>query len=207
MHDMADDTGGRAFVNTNDLTGAIRQAIEDSAVTYTLGFYISSESIDGEFHEIKVEVKRKGVIPRYPKGYFAFKDTPVTKEENRRNLLAALHSPIESSAIPVRVKIDRVEKPLPHCLSIFGSIDIHNVQSQNGGVRKVDLDVVTVEQDESGKVVAQSGTAINLRFSDKRYADYVKSGVPFHQIVQPKSDATTLRILVEDPSTEEAGKA
>ncbi len=206
MHDMADDTGGRAFVNTNDLTGAIRQAIEDSAVTYTLGFYISSESIDGEFHEIKVEVKRKGVIPRYPKGYFAFKDTPVTKEENRRNLLAALHSPIESSAIPVRVKIDRVEKPLPHCLSIFGSIDIHNVQVlQNGGVRKVDLDVVTVEQDESGKVVAQSGTTINLRFSDKRYADYVKSGVPFHQFVQPKSDATTLRILVEDPSTAEVG--
>lgn len=206
MHDMADDTGGRAFVNTNDLTGAIRQAIEDSAVTYTLGFYISSESIDGEFHEIKVEVKRKGVTPRYPKGHFAFKDTPVTKEENRRNLLAALHSPIESSAIPVRVKIDRVEKPLPHCLSIFGSIDIHNVQVlQNGGVRKVDLDVVTVEQDESGKVVAQSGTTINLRFSDKRYADYVKSGVPFHQFVQPKSDATTLRILVEDPSTAEVG--
>ena len=206
MHDMADDTGGRAFVNANDLTGAIRQAVEDSAVTYTLGFYIGSESIDGKFHEIKLEVKRKGVILHYPRGYFAFQDVPVTKEENRSNLLTALHSPIESSAIPVQVKIDRVEKPLPHCLSIFGSIDIHNIQIlQNGGVRKVALDVVTIEQDQSGKVVAQSGGTITLPLTDKRYPDYVKSGFPFHQYVQPKTEATTLRILVEDPSTAEVG--
>jgi len=206
MHDMADDTGGRAFVNTNDLTDAIRQAIEDSAVTYALGFYIGSDSIDGKFHEIKLEVKRKNVTLHYPKGYFAFQDLPVTKEENRSNLLTSLQSPIESSAIPVHVKIDRVEKPLPHCLSIFGSIDIHNVQVlQDGGVRKVALDVVTIEQDRSGKVVAQSGSTINLQVTDKRYTDYVKSGFPFHQYVQPKADATTLRILVEDASTAEVG--
>jgi VWFA-related protein len=206
MHDMADDTGGRAFVNTNDLTGAIRQAIEDSAVTYTIGFYIGSDSIDGKFHEIKLEVKRKGVILHYPRGYFAFQDVPATKEENRSNLLTALHSPIESSAIPVQVRIERVEKPLPHCLSIVGSIDIHNLQVvQDGGVRKVALDVVTIEQDQSGKVVAQSGSTINLQVADKRYTDYVKSGFPFHQYVQPKADATTLRILVEDPSTAVVG--
>lgn len=206
MNDMADDTGGRAFVNTNDLTGAIRQAIEDSAVTYTLGFYIPTESIDGQFHEIKVEVKRKGVIAHYPKGYFAFQDAPVSKEESRRSLLTALHSPIESSAIPVQVKIDRVEKPLPHCLSIFGSIDIHNVQAiKNGNIQRFALDVVTVEQDQSGKVVAQSGSTINVDLSDKRHSDYVNSGVPFHQYVQPKTDATTVRILVEDPSTAAVG--
>jgi VWFA-related protein len=192
MQDMADDTGGRAFVNTNDLTGAIRQAIEDSAATYTLGFNIGNESIDGKFHEIKLEVKRKGVTLHYPKGYFAFQDMPVTKEKNRSSLLAALHSPVESSAIPLQVKIERVEKPLPHCLSIYGSIDIHNVQVvQNGSVRKVALDVVTIEQDQSGKVVAQSGSTI--------------SNSHFHQYVQPKANATTLRILVEDPSTAEVG--
>lgn len=192
MQDMADDTGGRAFVNTNDLTGAIRQAIEDSAATYMLGVNIGNESIDGKFHEIKLEVKRKGVILHYPKGYFAFQDMPVTKEKNRSSLLAALHSPVESSAIPLQVKIERVEKPLPHCLSIYGSIDIHNVQVvQNGSVRKVALDVVTIEQDQSGKVVAQSGSTI--------------SNSHFHQYVQPKDNATTLRILVEDPSTAEVG--
>ena len=36
MEKIAEDTGGRAFANTNDITSAIRKAVEDSAVTYTL---------------------------------------------------------------------------------------------------------------------------------------------------------------------------
>ena len=206
MEKMADDTGGRAFVNTNDLTGAIRKAVEDSAVTYTLGFYIDRGSIDGKFHEIKVETKRKGLTVRYPKAYFAFEDAATTRNENRDNLVVALRSPIESSTIPVQVRVDRVDEPLPNSLSIIGSIDIHNLQLiQNGGVRKGALDVVTIEQDEAGKVLAQSGSTINLRFADKQYANYLKSGFPFHQYVQPQAGATTLRILVEDPGTAEVG--
>jgi hypothetical protein len=38
MQEMAEKTGGQAFVNTNDLTGAIRAAVEGSGLTYTLGF-------------------------------------------------------------------------------------------------------------------------------------------------------------------------
>lgn len=206
MRNMADDTGGRAFVNTNDLTGAIRQAVEDSAVTYTLGFYIDRDSIDGKFHELKVEVKRKGVTLRYPKGYFAFEDAPATKDESRSNLLAAVRSPIESSAIPVQVRVERVEKPLPHCLSIFGSIDIHNLRlAENGGVRTGTVDVTTVEQDQTGKVLAQSASAIHLRFAEKPYAACLKSGFPFHQYVQPKPGTVTVRILVQDSSSAQVG--
>ena len=206
MQDMADDTGGRAFVNSNDLAGVVRQALEDSEVTYTFGFYIDRASIDGKFHELKVEVKRKGLTVRYPKGYFAFEDAPATRDQNRNNLMAALRSPIESSAIPVQVRVDRVEQPLWHCLSVFGSIDIHNLRlAKNGAVRKGAVDVITIEQDESGKVLAQSGSTITLRFADKQYADYLKTGFPFHQYVQPKADAATLRILVEDSGTAEVG--
>ena len=152
------------------LQARFAKQFDDSSVSYTFGFYITHEAIDGQFHEIKLEVKRKGLIVHYPKGYFAFKDVPVTQEENRRHLLIALHSPIESSAIPVQVSIDRVEKPLPHCLSIFGSIDIHNIQVlQKGGPRKVAFDVVTVEQDQSGKVVAQSGSTIKVDLSNEKY--------------------------------------
>ncbi len=206
MQTLADETGGEAFVNTNNITGAIRQAVEDSGVTYTLGFYIDRASIDGKFHELKVDVKRKGLKVRYPKVYLALEDTPATKDQNRNSLLSAVRSPIESSAIPVQVRVERVEKPLPHCLSIFGSIDIHSLQAlQNIGARKVAFEVVTIEQDQSGKVVAQSGSTVNLALTGKRYPDYVKSGFPFHQYVQPKTEATTLRILVEDPSTAEVG--
>jgi VWFA-related protein len=206
MLDIAARTGGRAFANTNDLTRAIRQAVEDSQATYTLGFYIDQHSIDGKFHTLKIEVKRKGVTLRYPKGYFAFQDTPATKDQNRETLLAAVRSPIESSMIPVHVRVDRVEKPLPHCLSIAGSIDVGKLQfAQRGGFRQGAANVVTVEQDPSGKVVAQSASAIRFHLSGKEYADYLKTGFPFHQFVQPRAEATTLRIVVEDAATAETG--
>lgn len=71
MQELADETGGQAFFNPNDLTGAIQKAVEDSAVNYTLGFYLDAASLDGKFHELKGRVKRKSTTIRYLKGYSA----------------------------------------------------------------------------------------------------------------------------------------
>src|SRR5262249_23153824 len=38
MRELADRTGGRAFLNSNDIAGAIRRAVDDSQVTYNLAF-------------------------------------------------------------------------------------------------------------------------------------------------------------------------
>ncbi|MGB6961245.1 MAG: VWA domain-containing protein [Candidatus Acidiferrum sp.] len=206
MQKLAQETGGEAFLNTNDITGAIRRAVEDSAVTYTLGFYIDAESLDGKFHELKVKVKSAGLDLRYPKGYFALKDAPATADERHNNFLAALRSPLDSSSIPVQVRVLRVEEPLPHCLSLFGLIDIHNVRlEQKGGLRKGAVEVATIEQDETGKILRQSASRINLNFMETQYLSILKSGFTFHQFVQPQAGATTLRIFVEDPSTAQLG--
>jgi hypothetical protein len=74
MEEIARDTGGRAYLNTNDLEGAIRQAIQDGAVAYSLGFYIDENSLDEKFHELRVRVKQRNYDLRYPRGYFASRD-------------------------------------------------------------------------------------------------------------------------------------
>lgn len=206
MLKMADETGGRAFVNTNDLTGAIRKAVEDSAVTYTLGFYLDSGSLDGEFHQLKVEVKRSGLNVRYPRGYFALKDAPATQDERHNSLLAAIRSPLDSSAIPLQVKVDRVDQPMPSALRLLGSIGIQNLRlSQSGETRVGALDVTVIEQDETGKVLRESANRIDLRFSEKQYPAVLKTGITFRKAVQPQAGATTLRVLVQDPSTAAIG--
>lgn len=205
MQELADETGGRAFVNTNDITGAIRKAVEDSAVTYTLGFYINGDSLDGKFHELKVETKRKGLTIRYPKGYFAFPDTETTKIEDQFRLVSAVRSPLESSSIPLTATVDRVDQP-PHSLKVLCSIDAHNLRLvQSGGLRKGSVQVYIVEQDQTGKVVLQSGKTFALQFPEKQYGALLKSGILFHEFVQPHAGVTTLRVLVEDPSTSELG--
>ncbi|MGA2594448.1 MAG: VWA domain-containing protein, partial [Bryobacteraceae bacterium] len=56
MFELAGRTGGRALVNTNDIAGAIRTAIEDSSITYTLGFYPQDDKFDNSFHNLKVKL-------------------------------------------------------------------------------------------------------------------------------------------------------
>ncbi|HXT73677.1 MAG TPA: VWA domain-containing protein [Candidatus Angelobacter sp.] len=205
MQKLADETGGQAFVNTNDITGAIRKAVEDSAVTYSLGFYINRDALDGKFHEIKIEVRGKGLTIRYPKGYFAFPDTEATKDEDQFRLVAAVQSPLESSSIPLTATVERVDQP-PHSLKVLCTIDAHNLRLvQSGGLRKGSVEVYIVEQDQTGKVILQSGKTFTLQFPEKQYEALLKSGILFHEFVPPHAGATTLRVLVEDPSTTELG--
>jgi VWFA-related protein len=206
MQRLADETGGRAFVNTNDLTGAIRDAVEDSAVTYSLGFYIDSDSLDGKFHELKVQVRRSGLNLRYPKGYFALKDAPATQDERHNNFLTAIKSPLDSSAIPLQIQVSRVNQPTPNSLSLSGSIGIHDIQlAQSGQLRTGALDITVIEQDGTGKVLRESANRINLRFTEKQYPVVLESGITFRKSLQPQAGATTLRVLVQDPSTAAIG--
>jgi VWFA-related protein len=206
MQKLAEETGGQAFVNTNDLTGAIREAVEDSAVTYTLGFYIDSDSLDNKFHKLKVQVHRSGLNLRYPKGYFALKDAPATKNERHDNFVVAIKSPLDSSAIPLEVKVDRVDQPTPSSLSLSGSIGIHDLHFvQVGDLRVGALDLTVLEQDQTGKVLSQSNNRISLRFTEEKYSAVLKSGVNFRKSVQLQADAITLRVLVQDPATAAIG--
>jgi VWFA-related protein len=206
MQKLAEETGGRAFVNTNNLTGAIRDAVEDSAITYMLGFYIDSASLDGKFHELKVQVHRSGLNLRYPKGYFALKDASATQDERRGNFLTAITSPLPSSAIPFMVKVDRVNQPGSNSITLSGSIGIRDLPlAQTSAIRTGSLDINIIEQNETGKVLRESANRIHLRFSEKQYLAILKTGITFRKSIQPEAGATTLRILVQDPSTAAIG--
>jgi VWFA-related protein len=206
MQHVADLTGGRAFANGNDLTGAIRDVVDDAAVLYSLGFYTDEHSSDGKFHELKVTVARSGVTVHYPKAYFASKDLPSTQNEVRNNLITAIRSPIESSAIPLEANIARVSDPEPDSLRITGSFDLHEVRlAEKGPLHEGAVDVIIVEQDAAGKVISQSANRLKLSFTNEKYASILNSGVHFEKHLQTKPEDVTLRILVEDPMTAQVG--
>ena len=56
---LADETDGRAIVNSNDLDRGLRQIIRDTSAYYLLG-YTSAVTTDGKFHKLNVRVKRSG---------------------------------------------------------------------------------------------------------------------------------------------------
>ena len=206
MDEMADDTGGHAFVNTNDLTGAIRTAVEDSAVTYTLGFYLDPRSLDGKFHKLGVQLRRPGLTATYPRGYFAFKDEPSTQNQDRNRFLAAVRSPLNSSAIPLEVRVDRAGKPTTSSLEIFGTVGMKGILlPKDGEMRHGKLDVYTLEQDAAGNVLQQTNLRLNLNLTEQQYQAYLQSGIFFRKSLEPKEKASVLRVLVQFAGTPEVG--
>jgi VWFA-related protein len=71
LSSIATNTGGRAFINQNNLTGAIDEIVSDNSSYYLLGYYPDPFVRDGKFHNLKVTVTRPGVRLRARTGYVA----------------------------------------------------------------------------------------------------------------------------------------
>lgn len=69
LNDLAGGTDGRAIMNTNDLTGAVRKIADDLSAFYLLGYYSSNAAADGKFRRIEVKVKQPGVKVSARRGY------------------------------------------------------------------------------------------------------------------------------------------
>jgi VWFA-related protein len=78
---IAEETGGRAGINTNDPTPLLREMLIDSSAYYLLGYTPTAAPHDGKFHEIAVRVKRKGIEVRARKGYWALSLEDVARAD------------------------------------------------------------------------------------------------------------------------------
>ena len=85
---LAEETGGRAIVNQNDLRPGLQQMLDDASGYYLLGYNSSAAPTDGEFHEIEVRLKRPGLRVRAREGYWA-----VTVRDVERSLTTRAHEP------------------------------------------------------------------------------------------------------------------
>lgn len=85
---LAEETGGRAIVNQNDLRPGLQQMLDDASGYYLLGYNSIAAPTDGEFHEIEVRLKRPGLRVRAREGYWA-----VTVRDVERSLTTRAHEP------------------------------------------------------------------------------------------------------------------
>lgn len=205
MREMAYETGGRAYVNTNGISQAIREVAEDDGARYTVGFYVDEASVDGKFHELKLQVDKPGVTLELPRGYFATKDPPPSDSTYAR-ILAAIQSPYNATAIPLDITAAKLEKPKPHMLQLTGSIGIANLPMlAEDADHSALLEIRLVEQDAAGNVLRQAIHRMDLRLTEKQYHAYLESGVAFRQTLQPLPSTTVMRVLVREPESRQLG--
>jgi hypothetical protein len=88
MKQLAADTGGQAFYNTNDIAQAVNTAAEQGANYYALSYTPANKKYDGSFRKIKVSLSDKKYHLAYRTGYYAV--DPYAQAKPTKNLASSL---------------------------------------------------------------------------------------------------------------------
>ena len=84
---LAGDTGGRAFLNSNDFAGVFDSVQKDTSAYYVLGYYSNNPARDGHFRRITVRIRRSGLKLEHRVGYYGARDFKHSTHEDREEQL------------------------------------------------------------------------------------------------------------------------
>jgi VWFA-related protein len=206
MQRFAEATGGKAYYHRNDLDNAVREALEDSHVTYTLGFYLADDERDGEFHPLRVSANRHGVELRYRQGYYAGPDSNRDPATKKQELAAGLLNPLDSTDLGIDARVDLVKGRSGRELQIRMSLDPRTLtlkRSGNEWTGKVDN--LFVERAQDGTVLAKIANSVQFQVTEKTRASYEAGAMVVPASVRLVNGSVTLHIIVRDAGTGRTG--
>jgi VWFA-related protein len=85
---MSEDTGGRAFFDSNDFGEVFDRVVADTSAYYVLGYSSTNTARDGRYRHIKVQLtKRTDLKLEYRSGYYGPRDFQHTTRDDREQQL------------------------------------------------------------------------------------------------------------------------
>jgi VWFA-related protein len=164
---LASDTGGKAFMDSNDFGDAFARVQRDMSAYYLLGYSTANLARDGRFRRIRVRLTKPGGGLRVEArgGYYADRDFAHTAKTDRETQLQEqLFSAVSATDLPVlvnagffRLAADRYYVPIS--MAVPGSaVPIPAEKDED----KVVLDVLGIVQDEQGRPVGRIRQTMQL---------------------------------------------
>ena len=71
LRELAENTGGRAIVETNDLGAGLHAIADDLSAYYLIGYSSTNTALDGKYRRIDVKIDGQGISVAARKGYLA----------------------------------------------------------------------------------------------------------------------------------------
>ncbi len=162
---LASDTGGRAFLDSNDFSQVFKGVQQDTSTYYLLGYHSTNPARDGRYRRISVKVNVPGAKIDYRKGYYApadyrhstKEDKEVQLEEQLASELPATDLPLYLSAAYFRLETNKYFVPIS--LVVPGS-EIPFTRSSDRD--KATLDVIGVVLDNDHHPVTRVRDTVKL---------------------------------------------
>jgi len=198
MQMLAENTGGRPFYNTNDLEHAIREAVEDSEVTYTLAFYADAAKLDSQYHKLKVEVNRKHVDVRYRRAYLATPAGAPGEFEREAVIRDALWSPIDSGGVALAGRVEKVQQPKPDGMRVTVSLDPSELLfEEHDGRHKIAVEFAFALLDADGRTLDTLHQVKTLDLDAKQYQELSNKFV-VTKTLEPNAAVRQVKVIVLD---------
>ena len=216
---LAQQTGGLAIRNNNDLAGGIKRVIEDQKGYYLIGYRPEESTFDQvsgrrKFHKLGLKIMRPGKFNvRMRNGFYGITDdeaAPAGKTPAQQ-MFAALASPFGASGVHVRLTSlfandAKAGSYMRSLLHIRGR-DLTFTDEPEGWHKAV-FDIVAITFGDNGTVVDQIGRTHTIRAKGKIYERILGSGFTYHLTVPvKKAGAYQLRTALRDVPSNRIGSA
>ena len=164
---LAEETGGKAFLDSNDIEAGITQAQEGMGSYYLLGYYSSNNAKDGKYRKITVKLNNKMVAKiEHRPGYYADKVWgKLNAQDKDQQLKEALSAGDPATDLPLALQVDyfRVSPTayfVPVSIKVPGSVI---AMAAKGGASVTQLDFVGQIIDERRATVGSVQDKIHIQ--------------------------------------------
>jgi VWFA-related protein len=220
---LAEDSGGRAFANTNGLSGVLDKVTSDSGHFYTLSYSPANVKMDGAFRKIEVKILGGRYKLLYRRGYYAIDaESPSSSLTERVMKLTGQVTGVADPLLPsmefgmpqsqqilyrIQAVLDEPSEKKENHYRINFAVDLKDLNLDMGGdgVRRGTLNFSCVVYDRYGNVIAQQSRAAALSIKPKAYAAFQTNGVQLHTEISVPKGNYWLRTGVFDPTSRKVG--
>jgi VWFA-related protein len=202
MKVLAQLTGGRAFLGSNDPFPDILQASNGNTAGYVLGF--TGDSTAGtDLHRLQASVSQSALRVNAPVGYFPVE---LSKSRAQDEISLAIQSPLEYTGVPFRVELTGTEdsggkKKANFTISLPGDSGLLNETTH-----KVDLGIVAQAKNGTGDVVGKLSEGAGGQFPPEAVAQIKELGFQLKRSIEvPGAGDFTLHLVIRDNPTGRMG--
>jgi VWFA-related protein len=210
LYTLASDTGGKAFLDNNDLAGGIVQAQRSISDYYVVGYYTTNNAKNGRFRRIKISLASNADADlNYRQGYYADKEfskfTAVDKERQLEDALM-LEDPITDLTIAMEIdyfQLNRAEYFVPIIVKIPGR---ELALAKRGGYEHTLIDFVGEIKDMvGGTTVSNVRDNVNIKLSDATAAELAKRPIEYDTGFTLLPGKYMIKFLARDDETGRIG--
>ncbi len=224
MQQIAEQTGGQEYINTNGLKEAIGKAIQNGSEYYTIGYIPTAGTFDGKFRTIQVKSGVADAKLEYRRGYYA-SDPDKASDHNpgKASLInsATLVGAPPATQIPFRARILPAVDPalagskLPtgpagemtaslkgpvHRYIVDFTVDANGLayQETEAGARVANVEFVLVGYDAGAQRVNYLDRGFKLSLKPEIYARVLATGIPVRMALDLPEGEVRLHMAVHD---------